>query len=132
MIHFTEFILYVSDQKQSKEFYSAILGLKPVLDVNGMTEFLVAANVKLGIMPTENIVRILGNKTPHPESGNGVPRCELYLYVDSAEKYYSRAKDNGAIEISPVQMRDWGDTAGYLSDPDGHVIAFAEKPNTIF
>ncbi len=33
------FILYVSDQQVSRDFYAAGLGLEPVLDVPGMTEF---------------------------------------------------------------------------------------------
>lgn len=33
------FILYVSDQNRSAAFYGRVLGLKPQLDVPGMTEF---------------------------------------------------------------------------------------------
>ncbi len=127
MINFSEFIIYVSDQNKSRDFYKNVLLLEPVLDVNGMTEFQLSEYTKLGIMPEAGIAKILGDKTPHPASGNGIPRCELYLYVDNAIEYYQRAVNEGAKEISPVQARDWGDAAGYLSDLDGHIIAFAEK-----
>jgi len=30
-------------------------------------------------------------------------------------------------EISELKDRDWGDRVGYISDPDGHVLAFAES-----
>jgi uncharacterized glyoxalase superfamily protein PhnB len=33
----------------------------------------------------------------------------------------------GAQLVSEIQHRDWGDRAGYLADPDGHIIAFADK-----
>ena len=127
MITFTEFILYVKDQFKSRDFYSEVLNLKPSLDVEGMTEFMLSENTKLGIMPERGIAKILGDKTPHPETGNGIPRCELYLYVDNVNEYYTRSLENGAGEISPVAGRSWGDTVGYVSDPDGHIIAFAEK-----
>jgi catechol 2,3-dioxygenase-like lactoylglutathione lyase family enzyme len=127
MITFSEFILYVKDQQKSKDFYSRVLALEPSLDTDGMTEFMLSENTKLGLMPEKGIAKILGGKTPHPETGNGIPRCELYLYVDDANEYFSRSLENGAGEISPVAGRSWGDTAGYVSDPDGHVIAFAQR-----
>lgn len=33
----------------------------------------------------------------------------------------------GATELSPLSMRDWGDLAAYSLDPDGHVVAFAQR-----
>ncbi len=92
-----------------------------------MTEFMLADNVKLGLMPEVGIAKILGNKTPNPSSGNGIPRCELYLYTDHIEAFYRRLLSAGAKEISPIQDRDWGDKVCYFSDPDGHMIAIAQK-----
>lgn len=123
----TEIILYVADQNRSKEFYSKILDLQPVLDVPGMTEFILNENLKLGLMPESGIAKILGDKTPHPSKGNGIPRCELYLHTENIEESYNTAIQNGAKEISNIQDRDWGDTVGYVADFDGHIIAFAKK-----
>ena len=125
-----EFILYVADQEASKRFYAEILGMRPALDVPGMTEFLLAENCKLGLMPNRGIARILGDALPHPEQGTGIPRAELYLHVDSAEERLDRALRAGAKAVSPVCLRDWGDCVGYVADPDGHVIAFAEEKAT--
>ena len=122
-----EFILYVSDQSISKEFYRQALQSEPSLDVPGMTEFDLGTEAKLGLMPEEGIAKILLNKTPHPSTGNGIPRCELYLLVPDPVAAYQRAVNAGAKPISPVQPRDWGDTVGYVSDPDGHILAFAKK-----
>ena len=124
--HF-QIILYVADQKKSRDFYSAILQKKPDLDVPGMTEFNLNDNLKLGLMPEDGIAEILEDKTPHPNKGNGIPRCELYLLVDNLNETYESAIKAGAKEISKIQKRDWGDTAGYVADFDGHVIAFAKR-----
>lgn len=121
----TQFILYVSDQNRSSDFYEKVLRIKPSLDVPGMTEFLLAENCKLGIMPEKGIAKILSDKVPHPEKGNGIPRCELYLHVDNVEEYYMRAIKSGATAVSEAQKRDWGDIVGYVADFDGHIIAFA-------
>lgn len=122
-----EFILYVSDQAASTAFYQEILGKAPVLNVPGMTEFLLSEDCKLGLMPNHGIAKIIADRLPHPERGTGIPRSELYLYVDQAAERYQRAILAGAKAVSPVSVRDWGDRAGYVADRDGHVIAFAER-----
>lgn len=127
MIESTQFILYVSNQQESCDFYKKTLGLEPILNVEGMTEFELSGGTKLGLMPEKGIAKILGSKLPDPSSGNGVPRCELYLLVDDPDMYLKRSIDAGAVEVSPLQKRAWGDTAGYVADPDGHVIAFAKS-----
>ncbi len=132
IIHLTkmkqvEFILYVSDQARSRDFYKEILQLEPSLDVDGMAEFTLAENCKLGLMPEKGIVKILQNRTPKPESGNGIPRCELYFHTENVDECFKRALVAGAKEISAVQLRDWGDVVAYVADLDGHIIAFAKS-----
>ena len=124
-----EFILYVADQERSKDFYEAVLQKKPSLHVPGMTEFDLSESCKLGLMRETGIARIIGDALPHPATGNGIPRCELYLFVENVVAFCERARQLGGKEISQVTARDWGHTVGYVSDPDGHVLAFAEKPN---
>ena len=122
-----QFIIYVSDQQRSRDFYKKALQLEPSLDVPGMTEFTFSENCKLGIMPENGIAKILGSNTRHPSGGNGIPRCEIYFYVNNADEYFNNEVAAGAIEVSVVQDRDWGDKAGYISDPDGHILVFAQK-----
>ena len=126
-IQFIHTILYVNDQQLSTEFYSKIFRQNPELNVPGMTEFQLAENFKLGLMPNNGIAKILAHKTPHPESGNGIPRCELYLYVEDIELEFTNAVNTGAKLISAIQHRNWGDKACYFADPDGHIIAFAQN-----
>jgi len=125
MIEF-EFILYVKNQDRSKVFYEKLLQIKPVLDVPGMTEFKLSANLKLGLMPEDSMAKIISSKLPHPKTGNGIPRCEIYLKVQDAGMYIERGIEAGGKLISPLQDRDWGDKVGYIADLDGHIIAVAE------
>ncbi len=120
-------IIYVADQERSTTFYKAILNKEPILNVPGMTEFHLTNDLLLGIMPENSIAKILTDKTPHPSTGNGIPRCELYLFPDDIEEMYERALKAGAKEISKIQDRDWGDAVGYLADLDGHILALAKK-----
>lgn len=122
-----QFILYVADQEKSKDFYEKILGTAPTLHVPGMTEFTLADNCKIGLMPNNGIAKIISHKTPHPSKGTGIPRCELYLEVENPKRQLQIAIDAGAKLISQIADRNWGHQAGYCADQDGHVIAFAKE-----
>jgi uncharacterized glyoxalase superfamily protein PhnB len=128
-IKLIETILYVNDQQASTDFYTKLFRQKPDLNVSGMTEFILAQNCKLGLMPNNGIAKILADKMPHPDKGNGVPRCELYFYVENIDLEFDNAIKSGAKLISPIEDRDWGDSVCYFADLDGHIIAFAEKIN---
>jgi lactoylglutathione lyase len=121
------FIIYVADQDKSMIFYSKILEIKPSLHVQGMTEFRIAENCTLGIMPENGIAKILGEKTPHPSKGNGIPRAEIYLPTGNLHEKLKLCIAAGATLISGIEKRNWGDTAFYVSDYDGHIVAFASK-----
>ena len=122
-----EVILYVADQQKSTDFYTTILQREPEINVPGMTEFRLSQNLKLGLMPEKGIATILGNKTPHPNEGNGIPRCEIYLVSDNVTEMFETAIKAGAKEVSPIAPRDWGDSVGYVADLDGHILAFAKR-----
>ena len=124
-----ETILYVKDQQLSTVFYEKLFRKQSDLNVPGMTEFHFTGNFILGLMPNNGIAKILGDKTPHPKAGTGIPRCELYFYVDNLATEYENALSVGARLVSPVEQRNWGDRACYFADQDGHIIAFAEKQN---
>lgn len=128
-IQLVETILYVKDQQASADFYSKIFRKDPDLNVPGMTEFKLSANCKLGLMPNKGIAKILADHTPHPDDGNGIPRCELYFYVENIQTEFDNAVQSGAKLISPVENRNWGDKVCYFADLDGHILAFAEKLN---
>ncbi len=119
-------ILYVSDQALSKDFYEKILNQKPVLNVPGMTAFKLNENFKLGLMPETGIAKIICPQTKNSELGNGIPRCELYLFVENPEESLINGVNAGPKEISKTTARDWEDTVSYCKDPDGHIIAFAK------
>lgn len=119
-------ILYVSDQARATVFYRQALDQAPRLDVPGMTEFELGPGAVLGLMPETGIRQLLGPKLPDP-SASQTPRAELYLRVEDPEAAHARALAAGARELSPVRPRNWGDRAGYVLDPDQHVLAFASQ-----
>lgn len=119
-------ILYVADQAKSTDFYSYVLNMAPRLNVPGMTEFSLSESCVLGLMPESGIKRLLGTMLPDPSTVSGIPRAEVYLIVEDARLYYSRALERDAPGLSELALRDWGQKVAYCLDIDGHVLAFAE------
>lgn len=128
-VHEAHFILYVRDQVASASYYARILDREPFLDVPGMTEFALSDGSILGLMPVGSAKRLLGSSV-FPSSSD-VPKAELYLVVEDAAAHHHRALAGGGVELSPLEMRDWGHRAAYSLDPDGHVLAFAERPVSV-
>ncbi len=122
------FIIYVSDQKKSRKFYSELFETEPVSDEEGMTMFQIPdSELLLGLMPEKGISQILGENIPHPESGNGIPRCEIYIFCEDPDLTFNKAVKLHAKPVSCGCDRSWGDYVSYVSDPDGHILAFAKK-----
>ena len=119
------FLLYVADQARSARYYREVLDVEPVLDVDGITEFRLRDGCVVAVMPVASVGKVLGHAV-FPSTSN-VPKAEVYLVVDDPESYHGRALERGGLELSPMQERDWGHRAAYSVDPDGHVLAFAEK-----
>jgi len=119
-------ILFVENQKVSTDFYSNLFGITPDLEVEGMTEFKILDNFKIGLMPNKNISKIL----PEIILSSEITKCELYIYVSDIQQQYEKAIKVGAKLLSPIRKRNWGDLACYFSDPDNNVIAFAQKEIT--
>lgn len=115
-----EFILYVADQARARDFYAVVLAQEPVLDVPGMTEFDLGGAL-LGLMPIADVETLLGDAV---QPGEG-QRCELYLRRPGAAEALARAATAGGRMVSDLALRPWGETVGYVLDPDGHVLAFA-------
>lgn len=118
------FILYVADQGRATRFYADVLQRAPVLEAPGMTEFELGPETILGLMPVAGIERLLPVQVA---DASRAVKAELYLHVDDVQAACTRAIAAGARSLSPATRRDWGDLAGYVMDPDGHVVAFAKR-----
>lgn len=123
----SEVILYVHDEKLSAQFYTKLLRSQPDMIAPGMIEFNISNSLKLGLMPSSGIAKIISPLLPHPDEAAGIPRCELYFFVSDVDLEMKHAVNCGAKLVSESADRNWGDRVGYIADPDGHVIAFAQK-----
>jgi len=120
-------IVYVENQNLSRDFYSKLLEIQPVLDVVGMTEFELNTNTRLGLMPKENISKILDFQVDIPDTKINKPSCELYFFVGNPDEYLQKLVLLGGKLLSAGKLRNWGHFVAYGFDLDNNLIAFAKK-----
>jgi len=72
-------------------------------------------------MPAADMAALLSGQL-HVGAGQ---RCELYLRRGDAAAALARAVDGGGRLLDKIRDRPWGERAGYVLDPDGHVLAVA-------
>lgn len=120
-------VLFVRDADRSHASYSVLLDMLPIVVDPGMVIFALAPGVELGLMPEAAIRRLLPALPAPPEEG-AAPRCELYLRFADLDTAWNRGLEAGGRPLSLPAWRDWQERAGYLLDPDGHVIACAQLP----
>ena len=59
------------------------------------------------------------------EVGTG-PRFELFVYVEDVEAVFGTLRDAGVAVIKPPEAMPWGETVGFVTDPDGNPVAIAQ------
>jgi PhnB protein len=116
--------LIVKGAAQAIDFYKRAFGATELMRMADTGGKVGHAEIKVGDSPI-----MLADEYPDmgfrgPESIGGTPVCIL-LYVEDVDAVYNRAVAAGAKALRPVQDQFYGDRAGTLADPFGHVWTVA-------
>lgn len=117
-------ILAVEDVARSVAFYRAATGWTATVETPVYVELVSPNAFRFGLYDRHSFGKNI-RRVPEPIAGS-VATTELYLFVDDIESSISRARDAGATLLDEPAERAWGDRVGYVADPDGYVIAFAQ------
>jgi catechol 2,3-dioxygenase-like lactoylglutathione lyase family enzyme len=115
-------ILAVRDLPAMNAFYTAALGWPHVVDTPVYVELQHADGLRLGLYADTHFAHNVGER---PAPSVGLTRTELYLYCDDLAAAIERAQRAGARLLGPRALREWGDEAAYVADPEGNVVALA-------
>lgn len=119
-------ILYVQDLAKARSLYD-VFGWSTTVDEHNYLEYQVTDGARLGLMPQANTVGFLGAQLGAAKPTDGCPRAEIYIFVDDAAEHSRELEMLGAVCISPLATREWGDRAAYFLDPDGYVVVVADQ-----
>ena len=115
--------LVVDGADAALEFYSRALGDTVAERHAGPDGRLVHAMVQAG--PARFAVKAADEHDPAPSDG-GLPMI-LALYVHDADAVAQRMLDGGAEVVFPVRDQPYGERAGRLRDPFGHLWMIAQR-----
>lgn len=117
-------VLAVTDLGRSVGLYGRALGWEQVVDAPVYAELRSATGLRLGLYERAAFARNTGTSPPAAPV-SGTTATELYFRTDDVDAAVAALRAEGATLLSPRALRDWGDEAAYLADPDGNVVVVA-------
>jgi lactoylglutathione lyase len=118
-------ILAVEQLPRAIAFYRAVLEWKQVVDAPVYCELESPSGMRFGVYDRRNFGNNVG-RIPEPHPGP-VTTTELYFHVADLNGMVARACEAGATLLSAAADRPWGERVAYVSDPEGTVVAFAQR-----
>lgn len=116
--------LIVNGGAEAIEFYKRAFGATEMMRMADPHGRVGHAEIKIG----DSIIMLadehpgMGHRSPRSIGGSAV---SILLYVEDVDKLFERAVKAGAKSQRPVANQFYGDRAGTLEDPFGHVWTIA-------
>jgi catechol 2,3-dioxygenase-like lactoylglutathione lyase family enzyme len=114
-------ILHVPDVPRAVGFYERTFGLeRRFVDPAGEYAELATGPTTLAFAAHALIARLTGEP-----AAEGAPRgldLALTASPDRIEAAWARALDAGAVPVRPLAAMPWGQTVGFVRDPDGFLV----------
>jgi PhnB protein len=112
--------LFIDGAAKAIDFYTEVFGATEITRLPSPTGLVVHAEMQIGDSRI-----MLADEYPEmgvrgPLSIGGSPSCIL-IYVEDVDAVFARAIAAGAREMRPIQDQFYGDRAGLLIDPFGHL-----------
>lgn len=112
--------LIIKGAAEAIEFYKKAFGATELLRIPGPGGTIGHAEIKIGDSPVMLADEFpdMGYRSP---TGLGGSPVSLMIYVEDVDAVFARSIAAGAKEDRPVEDKFYGDRAGSLSDPFGHI-----------
>lgn len=128
MAKFSHTILYVNNVMKALDFYEKVFGLKPkmIYEEKTYAELDTGSTV---LAFADNSLADFNIPTGYiKHDQNNLPLLtEIVLKVDDVEHYFELSLRAGAKQISPPTEKPWGETIGYIQDPNGVLVAICSS-----
>ena len=117
--------LFVAGAAKAIEFYKKAFGAEEVMRFPAPDGTIMHAELRIGdstIMLGDEMPD-QGGKSPRAYGGSPV---SFFIYREDVDAFWKQAVDAGAKPIQPLIDQFWGDRAGCIQDPFGHVWWLAQ------
>jgi PhnB protein len=108
--------LTCKDAPRAIDFYKDVFGAKELMRMPSPDGKISHAELKIG----DSIIFLNDEMGPAAAVTPGAPQIYLFLYVENADKVFTRAVAAGAQVDMALEDQFWGDRYGKVTDPFGH------------
>jgi predicted enzyme related to lactoylglutathione lyase len=124
-------IFAVTDVARASDFYDRAFGWQRNPLVEGSTnyvEYLLPDGGAVGLYAREGFASEVGAEPV--ELDGRVSAAYLYVRVEDAEQTVGAIEAAGGRTLNALADRAWGERAAWFADPDGNVVAVAQRVPT--
>lgn len=112
-------IVYVDDAVKATKFYQKAFDLK--------TKFIHESKMYAEMETGETTLAFANNEMLKMhleiEAQKGIKNCfEIAFSTNDVQKAFEKALTNGAKELKKPELKPWGQTVAYVSDPFGTIV----------
>jgi predicted enzyme related to lactoylglutathione lyase len=121
-------IFAVDDLARALDFYERTFGWprNELIDYTNYVELLSPDGGALGLYERDGFAETVGAE-PARVPDDRVAPAYLYIRVDDVRAAAANAEAAGGRPLSPLTPRSWGEEAAWFADPDGNVVAVAQR-----
>lgn len=117
-------VLFVKDGIKSRDFYTRVLEMTIIMDLQGLNVAFKEGFAIWQIMEQNIIPRTLGME--NITNSNLTPRCELAFETENLDAIYNKVKEEGVKFLHEINTELWGQRTIRFYDIDGHLIEVGE------
>lgn len=122
--------LIVRGARRALEFYQQAFGATPRLCLPAAGGGIGHAELAIGDSVVMLADEFPGIDSSCPHSQECAP-VSLLIYVEDVDTTYARALAAGATALRPLENRFYGDRAGQVRDPFGHIWTLASRVEAV-
>ena len=131
-------ILYVSDVAASLDFYERALGQRRrFVHESGQYAELDTGDTALALaahqLAAANLPGVYAPSERTAPAGEGLgarPAFEVCFVTRNVQAAFDRAVEEGAVPVSALQTRPWGQDVAYVRDLDGNLVEIASPASS--
>ena len=122
------FVVAVADVARARDFYEQSFGWprNPRVDYANYVEFVLPDGGAVGLYDRAGYAGEVGAEPAAIPAGSVSPGY-LYVRVEDVEACVAAVTAAGGRPLSPLAERAWGERAAWFADPDGNVVAVAQR-----
>lgn len=115
-------IFYVDDVAATVAFYEEAFGFTRTVVMPGEYGELDTGSTKLAFADKKQVANLISIPVQSAGASSPPPPVEIGLVTDDVPAAFEAAVAKGAVPLAAPAQKPWGQTVGYVRDPNGFLV----------